>query len=133
MVSFDDYSNQLQNQLQKAIGWTHLPDDLVGRKYCFVAEYGSHHQVLLGTILGLELSDEGGLELIVSNPRFGGAQLLSLSFDEDNAFDEDNPRWQAHCAPPKPDHLMEERDWDYYYASSQFFPGVLRILVPPGT
>ena len=56
------------------------PSEVVGGLYRFEYEGGSHHIVLCGTIQAIELSDEGGLTLYVSNPRFWGCQLLGIKY-----------------------------------------------------
>lgn len=54
--------------------------NLLGRKFFFAAEVGSHHQELAGTIESIRTSDEGPLVLGVTNPTFWGERLLGLAF-----------------------------------------------------
>lgn len=57
------------------------PTKVIGRCYQFTSEHGSHNHVLVGTILAIEISDEGGFELHVSSPRFWGCPLRSISYN----------------------------------------------------
>lgn len=82
------------------------PQDYIGRKYFFAAEWGSHHQELLGTIEAIETSDEGPLILEVSNRRFWGERLIGLAFDGKN--------WCAYI--------------DVKEVSDRFIPGQLMLL-----
>ena len=54
------------------------PGKIIGRVFRFECEHGSHDRVLIGTIQAIEVSDEGGLDLYVSNPYFWGDQLISI-------------------------------------------------------
>ena len=73
-------------QVKKELSQTNLcgisPKHIIGRKYCFGAKFGSHYQVLVGTITGIQISDEGGIDLEVSSKRFHGLRLLSLKWME---------------------------------------------------
>ena len=64
------------------------PRKLIGLHYRFGCEHGSHHSILVGTIQAIEVSDEGGLELYVSNPLFWGEQLVSINYS--------GGKWLAH-------------------------------------
>lgn len=59
-------------------GLKDMPRQLLGRSYSFVAEHGSHHEILFGTITAIGISDEVELELFVSSPSFFGCPLVSL-------------------------------------------------------
>ena len=72
---------QAQLWLKKELKRTHLPTDvekIIGKKYLFECYHGSHHTILAGVVMGIEASDEGGLQLIVSNPTFWGKRLISI-------------------------------------------------------
>lgn len=75
--------NSFAAELESELRGASLPTDphrIVGRLYWFGCEYGSHHHVLVGTVQAVEISDEGGLNLYVSNPRFGGRRLISITY-----------------------------------------------------
>ena len=55
---------------------------LIGRLFTFNSEHGSHHHMLCGTITGINISDEGGLQLSVSIPEIWGKRLKSLIYIE---------------------------------------------------
>lgn len=78
---------EIERELEKA----ELPlilNAVIGRLYKFVAIHGSHHHALSGTIQAIEVSDEGGLDLYVSNPRFWGERLISIKYC--------NGKWMAY-------------------------------------
>lgn len=52
---------------------------VIGRVYRFDCEHGSHHHILVGTILAIEVSDEGGLELHVSSPKLWGQKIKCIT------------------------------------------------------
>lgn len=54
--------------------------EMIGMKYLFGCEHGSHHHVLVGTITAVQLSDEGGLDLHISNPTIFGCKIKSLKW-----------------------------------------------------
>ena len=72
----------------------------IGSRFHFYAISGLHHHVLVGTITGIDLSNEWGLKLYSSVPEFGGKKLLYLSYDED--FE----RWYVRLA--EDDSLTED-------------------------
>jgi hypothetical protein len=51
---------------------------VLGSKYLFNCNRGSHFTILSGTIESIEFSDEVGLQLYVSSPSFCGAPLDSF-------------------------------------------------------
>ena len=76
------YKTELQYSLRAA----GLPMDvewIIGRIYRFGCEHGSHHHILVGTITAIEISDEGGLELHISNPKVWGKLIKSLRHTKD--------------------------------------------------
>ena len=79
--------SKLQNELREA-GLPLAPSKIVGRLYRFRCEHGSHYHILAGTIQAIEVSDEGGLDLYVSNPRFWGERLISIMHS--------NGKWMAY-------------------------------------
>ena len=72
----------------KGAGLPPVPSEVVGRPYRFGCEHGSHHHILSGTIQAIEVSDEGGLALYVTNPRFWGERLISIKHS--------NSKWMAY-------------------------------------
>jgi hypothetical protein len=81
-----------------------LPEDprkIIGRLYQFGCEHGSHHHILVGTVVAIEISDEGGLQLYVSNPRFWGSQLRSLIYA--------NRKWLARIEQDEEGKRLKER------------------------
>lgn len=58
-----------------------VPTDNIGRKFLFDCPHGSHHEILFGTITGLSISDESGLTIFLSTPRFWGEPLHALRFN----------------------------------------------------
>lgn len=88
-----------------------LPQEFIGHHYRFTCEHGSHFHVLCGTVLAIEFSDEGGLQLYVSNPRFWGAELISIVGNDNNNC------WEALVKTDGEDD-----------SSRRFFRGELEIL-----
>ncbi len=60
-----------------------LPKDIIGKPFRFGCIHGSHHHILVGTVVGIQISDESGLELEVSNRSFWGMNLLGFYWDSD--------------------------------------------------
>lgn len=58
----------------------------VGRVYRFACEHGSHYHVLEGKIVGIQLSDEGGLQLEVSNRTMWGRPIDCLMFQKESGW-----------------------------------------------
>ena len=54
--------------------------DIIGRKFIFDSEFGSHHIVLVGTVTGIRVSDEGGLKLEVSSREFWNGKVAGIVF-----------------------------------------------------
>lgn len=67
-------------------GLKDMPRQLLGKSYRFVAEHGSHHQILFGTVTAINISDESGLELFVTSPTFFGLPLVSLRRSDGNWY-----------------------------------------------
>ena len=101
------YDRELMEQLVEA-GLPSKPSKLIGRPYRFGYESGSHLQILVGTITGIMISDEGGLELEVSNLTFTGQKLLGIMRDQDRG------KWMAHV--------------DAQQVEDRFFPGRFDLL-----
>ncbi len=85
-------------------------EEMIGRKFFFGCEHGSHTHALVGTITGVKWSDEGGLTLFVSVPEMWGEPLLYL-IREDHG-------WSAVLPV---DRKKPE-------AGKEFFPGTFRLL-----
>ena len=81
------FASELEAELREA-GLPSDPSQIVGHLYRFGCEHGSHHHILAGTIQAIEVSDEGGLDLYVSNPRFWGERLISINHS--------NGKWMAY-------------------------------------
>lgn len=65
----------------------------IGSVYSLDCAYGSHSCHLVGTIRAIEISDEGGLELYISNPTMGGDEIFSLIWNETDG-------WRAQVSSP---------------------------------
>ncbi len=106
LMSYNTASRLLEAALREA-GLSPHPKYLIGRMFRFASQFGSHHQILVGTITALNVSDEGGLELIVSNTRFWEAPLVSIRKVEEV--------WGAYAPDTKS------------AGSNGFFPGQMQI------
>ncbi len=80
---------------------------ILGRAFSFHCERGSHENLLVGTILGFEVSDSFELFLTVSNREFGGLELRGLAYTDGV--------WFA---------VVDKRYPEYTYA----FPGTLELV-----
>lgn len=89
------YDDELAFQLIEA-GLPSNPDYMIELKFQFGCKNGSHHHILVGTIEAIMISDEGGLELQVSNDHFGTWPLISLYRDPDKG------EWNARVDAPDP-------------------------------
>ncbi len=98
------FEQELRNNLESA----GLTLDIIGRRFRFGCIHGSHHQILVGTIEALRISDEGGFELQVSNRLFWGTSLLGIYWNPDNC------NWTARVDAEDPNF--------------RYFPGDLRVL-----
>ena len=58
------------------------PHEIIGRPYRFECADKHHRYVLFGTVQAIKLSDEGSIDLCVSNSRFWGGHLTSINFHE---------------------------------------------------
>ena len=79
----------LKSNLWHALHVANLPMNpckIIGQFY----KFDSHHHTLVGTIQAIEVSDEGDINLYVSNPLFWDAQLISIKHN--------NGKWVAHVA-----------------------------------
>lgn len=102
-----NYYRELTTQLEKsgiidASRNVCLPEEFVGLKFRFQAKWGSHFEVMIGQILGVAYSDEGGVQIEVSPKRFGGLPLISLMYAEEG--------WCAYLDFPPMPELGEEQD-----------------------
>lgn len=68
----------LRRLLFETLGTIDHERDVLGKHYLFECEHGSHEEVLAGTIQAISWSDEGGLQLYVTSPRFFGRPLICL-------------------------------------------------------
>lgn len=80
-----DLTQQLQTSLASA-GLPIEPVQLLNHVFQFSAEHGSHFHVLLGSILAVQFSDEGGLELHVTSPEFWNQKIKSLRHEHDQVW-----------------------------------------------
>ncbi len=78
------------------------PSKIIGRMYRFDCEHGSHNRVLFGTIRAIEVSDEGGLDLYVSNPYFWGDRLISIK--------RANGKWMAYVEAEEQQLTEKEKE-----------------------
>ena len=73
-------TNLLEKELKTLLKGSHA-GEVIGKNFTFSAEFGTHFEVLMGTIVGAGYSDEGGLKLYVSCPKFSGLKLNSIVWE----------------------------------------------------
>ncbi len=56
------------------------PREILDRKFLFFTTHDSHHEILIGTITGIHISDEDGLELYITTPPVRGERLNRLRY-----------------------------------------------------
>ena len=112
----DTFASRLEEELRKA-GLPTDPKLIIGRLYLFGCEHGSHHHILVGTILAIEISDEAGLELHVTNHQIWGERLISFGHSGDGN------KWIASCIDIKPRSWLIKKD-----AQSMNLEGVFELL-----
>jgi len=95
------FASELEFELLAA-GLPAYPHNILGRPYRFGCDFGSHRQILVGTVLAIKLSDEGALELHVSNPSFWGTSLISIMHN--------NGEWMAYLDIKPPERTEEEEE-----------------------
>src|SRR3989338_4790662 len=96
-----DFRGALEFELRKAKR-PGDPHDIIGRPYRFGCDFGSHRQILVGTVLAIKFSDEGDLELYVSSPSFWGTSLISIMHN--------NGEWMAYLEIKPPERTEEEEE-----------------------
>jgi hypothetical protein len=120
-----------ESELKRVLLDAKLPDCAqytIGRSYRFGCVHGSHHHILTGRILAIEISDEGSLDLYVTNPRLWGLKLISIRYD--------NSKWMAYVDIP---YSHGERDDELKKSmpmmtpterilASNFFEGEFKLL-----
>ena len=124
-----DFDLMLKLALTEAGIWVYPhPHRIIGRAFRFDCRHGSHHEILVGTIVAIKISDEGGLDLFVSSPRFWGKPLISIK--------RSNGKWMAYVdvEPPKwadgdfgISEAQNERKIDDFL-TSKFFEGTFHLL-----
>lgn len=124
----ETFCSTLEAEL-RGVGLPITPHEVVGRLYRFGCEHGSHHHILSGTIQAIEISDEGGFDLYVTNPRFWGRRLISIKYN--------NGAWMAYVdieplkRTDKELEQMSEEEFEQCIAeenASRFFEGEFEIL-----
>lgn len=127
------YKEALDTALTSA-GLPTKVQDIIGRTYIFACERGSHHHVLSGTITAMKISDEGGLDLFVTNPSIWGTRLISLRFIIERwaAFIEVEPL-EPMQTPDDREELTEAESEEEdarieAYLASRFLPGEFQLL-----
>lgn len=85
-MATESFDRELEKELRDT-GLPTNPREVIGRVYRFGCKKGSHHFILVGTITAIEISDEGGFKLIVSNREIWGMQLKSIA--------KTDPGWEA--------------------------------------
>jgi hypothetical protein len=124
----ETFESTLEAKLQEA-NLPVVPSEVVGRVYQFGCENGSHHHILSGTIQAIEVSDEGGLDLYVTNPRLWGNRLISIKFS--------NGKWKAYVDVKMREwsdealKRMSEEEHECKITediASRFFEGEFRLL-----
>ncbi|MDO8425113.1 MAG: hypothetical protein Q7T01_01195 [bacterium] len=134
----ETFDSALAEALQEA-GLPLSPTLVIGQQFRFGSEHGSHHNILVGTIIGIELGDEAGLELYVSNPRIWGTPLISIMYSDGT--------WSAYMDVEMPEWTDEEledmseeertRELDRALAArfikaARFINGEFTLLPPSG-
>lgn len=84
-MKLEEIKKIIEEDLSEA-GLPSDPREIKGRDYMFRAEHGSHNEILYGTVKALGISDEGGLDIYVSNPRFYGMRLISIKHTGKNEW-----------------------------------------------
>ena len=121
------FASELEAELREA-GLPSDPSQIVGHLYWFGCEHGSHHHILSGTIQAIEVSDEGGLDLYITNPRFWGERLISIKYSN---------KWMAYVdAKPREwsDEALERMSEEEHERAIQediaakFFEGEFQLL-----
>lgn len=124
----ETFESTLEAELREA-SLPSIPSEVVGRLYRFGCEHGSHHHIFSGTIQAIEVSDEGGLDLYVTNPRFWGKRLISIKHS--------NGKWMAYVdVKPRErnDETLErisEKEHERMIAediAAKFFEGEFKLL-----
>ena len=124
----ESFQAELEFELREA-GLPTDPRQIVGRLYQFGCEHGSHHHILVGTVQAVEISDEGGLDLHVSSPRFWGKRLISINHS--------NGKWMAYVdVKPREwsDQALERMSTEEHSRAIEediarrFFDGELQLL-----
>ncbi|MBU2081880.1 hypothetical protein KKH14_00370 [Patescibacteria group bacterium] len=81
----DGYLSDFEFNLKEA-GLPMDPSKIIGQFY----KFDSHRHTLVGTVQAIELSDEGDVNLYVSNPLFWGERLISINYNKG--------KWAAYVA-----------------------------------
>ena len=125
----ESFQAQLKLNLKEA-GLPTDPRQVIGKLYEFECEHGSHHEILVGTVRAIGISDTGGLNLYVSSPYFFGGPLTSIMYN--------NGKWMAYVVSKPLSNDEKERakfmaDGQYEASieeriASQFFFGEFRLL-----
>lgn len=121
------------HQLREALSRAGLPaDPIIVLRSPYMFRNRSGNQVLVGNIVAIELSDEGGLELHATNPRFRGRPILSFIYNPDQGWATRHPDRPEDVK--KLDALPEDASDDEVDATleemiaSRFEWGVLNLL-----
>jgi len=129
-------SSYARGQMGCDLVMANIPHDSIGKQFVFSAKHGSHSYALMGTIMGMMWSDEGGLQLFVSMPEFWGRPLKCLSFGNDSIWSavlEIDDKEKLDALARLPDDASEETDQKAQdivetYVRSRFIPGEFTLL-----
>ena len=94
---------------------------VINKQFIFECRSSQHQQILIGTVLALEISDEDGLCLQVSSPFFKGKKLVCLRWDINNRT------WEA-IIEPEMRSLDDTALTKKKIHATNFFPGVLKLM-----
>lgn len=78
----DNEIRRHEQWLKSVLEQAGLGTELLGRRFIFSSVHGSHSTTKVGTIIGIDLSNELGLVLEVSNREFYGLPLVGLCFED---------------------------------------------------
>ena len=78
----DQVTKDLLERIQHSLQEAGVKDEPVGRRFIFHDNSGHH---IIGTVTSSGGSEEEGVVLYVSAPRFGGVSILYLRYDPNQA------------------------------------------------
>ncbi len=112
----------LKQELQRA-GLPTVLRKVIKRMYFFVCEHGSHQHILVGTIIAIKISDEGGLDLYVTSPEIWGQKIKSIKkTDKGWAVYVSQDEQASEQSEPKSEDDIDD------FIEERFFYGELKLI-----